>query len=274
MKDAKSIDSLVVFKDQEQAGILRRDRWGCTLSFDAQYAKKNAGTMLTYHIPVQAEDLEFKGGGIPPYFAGLLPEGLRMEAMVRKLKTSKDDLFSFLVESSSDPTGDIHFGKDPETETEKLPRDFKKLSEEILSPREASGLAGVQLKISGERLTLPLGVRKRNRSTILKLGSAKHPNLVENEFSTLSLAKKCGLEVNSAKIIYDENQVMALLVERFDKIRDPKTKVWTRFHQEDACQFLDYYPADKYNLSLQQIADGIVKYCAATEIEILKLLRT
>ena len=44
-------------------------------------------------------------------------------------------------------------------------------------------------------------------------------------------------------------------------------------HQEDACQFLDRYPADKYNISMNEIARGIERVTTATPAILLKLLR-
>jgi serine/threonine-protein kinase HipA len=44
-------------------------------------------------------------------------------------------------------------------------------------------------------------------------------------------------------------------------------------HQEDACQFLNRYPADKYRLSLREVADGLMELTTAPQIEILNLLR-
>jgi serine/threonine-protein kinase HipA len=43
--------------------------------------------------------------------------------------------------------------------------------------------------------------------------------------------------------------------------------------QEDACQFLDRYPADKYNIAFADIAAGVTELCSAPIIEVAKLLR-
>ena len=59
---------------------------------------------------------------------------------------------------------------------------------------------------------------------------------------------------------------MGLLVERFD--RNNKKRI----HQEDACQFLNHYPADKYRITVNQIADAITLISNAPQLEILNLL--
>jgi serine/threonine-protein kinase HipA len=43
-------------------------------------------------------------------------------------------------------------------------------------------------------------------------------------------------------------------------------------HQEDACQLLDRYPADKYRLTLREIADAL-DVCTAPIADRMKLLR-
>ena len=83
----------------------------------------------------------------------------------------------------------------------------------------------------------------------------------------MQLAKKCGFNVAKAKIVLDKDQNSGLLVERFDRVNNNK------LHQEDACQFLNRYPADKYRLSINQIADAIKQLVNAPKLEILNLLR-
>jgi serine/threonine-protein kinase HipA len=51
--------------------------------------------------------LETEGVNLHTFFAGLLPEGLRFEALVRAAKTSRDDLFSLLLLAGSEAIGDV-----------------------------------------------------------------------------------------------------------------------------------------------------------------------
>lgn len=246
---------------------------GCEIRFDAQFLDQTSLAQLTYHLPLQREPLVYSGVGLPTYFAGLLPEGLRLRGLVRKLKTSEDDLFSLLVAAGSDPVGDIHF--EPEHDQTDLPEDFESLRKQIHSGIDSSGqpLAGVQDKISADRIALPIRLKQKGKSYILKLSSKNFSDLVENEMTCLSIAKKCGLVVNKSAIVQDKTGASALLVERFDHVYDAKRKLWIRHHQEDACQFLDRYPADKYVLTMQEIAAGVVQQSASPAIEVLNLLR-
>lgn len=56
------------------------------------------------------------------------------------------------------------------------------------------------------------------------------------------------------------------MVERFDRYNQK------RIHQEDGCQFLNRYPADKYRITVNQIADAIMRITNAPQLEILNLL--
>lgn len=234
-------------------------------------------------MTAKSESLEINGVNLPPYFAGLLPEGLRLKAIVKNLKTSEDDLFSILAGAGSEPVGDLHFDL-PDSRTKKKREadltsltEFSALRKEILHSGESLNhpVSGVQNKISGSRLTLPLqgGAKIKDKQFILKFDSSEMPDLVENESHSLRLARLCGIKVNDAKVIQDEIGEKALLVTRFDRQWRPEKNSFLRFHQEDACQFLDRYPADKYNVTMQEIAEGLQEFCESPQIEILKLLK-
>lgn len=282
MKDSKQVKKIVIFKNDLEAGHLHRVDNGCELHFNKDYIENHFNERLTYHLLVENQPLKFTGVGLPPYFAGLLPEGLRLKALVRKVKTSEDDLFSLLVASGNDPVGDLHFewqdsaeAKKKSKEHDDLPNDFEWVQRQLkmgIDPGHKS-LAGVQNKISADRISLPLKLKNTNKSYILKLAAPDFPDLVMNEKVCLDIAKKCGLAVNTAKIVKDKAGVQALLVERFDRSWTIQKKAVIRHHQEDACQFLDRYPSDKYIISMQEIADGLKIWCASPEIEILNLLR-
>ena len=277
------ISQLEVYKDELYVGLLRRTTQGSRFEFSKELIEDPHRRKITYRIQAQQTPLEVVGVNLPPYFAGLLPEGLRLKALIKRTKTSQDDLFSLLAGSGTEPVGDLHF-KIPgnsQKETQKfepqLMDDFARLRKEILQTGENLNhpVSGVQDKISGSRLTLPLkvGIKSKTQQFILKFDSQETPDLVENEWHSLKLAKACGLQVSQAKVITDSQGEKALLVTRFDRQWVPEEKRFQRYHQEDACQFLDRYPADKYLLSFQEIADGLQSYCESPQIEILNLLR-
>lgn len=272
MKTTKP-QTLKLYKKNSYAGELIRTPSGCQIVFDDVFKKENLH--LTFNIDTKNEIYTLNGINLPPYFAGLLPEGLRLKQLIKQSKTSADDLFTLLVEAGTDAIGDIHFTKQNNLKSEPIPLNFSQIKSQLelgLDPSE-NMLAGVQNKASLDRVTLPITQTKKNKSYILKLGSNEFQDLVTNEFYTMSLAKKCGLAVAKTQVIQDQNNEKSLLVERFDRTWSKNKKTWELHHQEDACQFLDVYPADKYHLTLQQVAEGIQKFSTSPQIDILNLIK-
>jgi len=56
-------------------------------------------------MPVNKKEYEFNE--FPPFFDGLLPEGVQLEALVRQLKIDKNDYFSQLVCVGKDLVGSV-----------------------------------------------------------------------------------------------------------------------------------------------------------------------
>lgn len=280
MMDLKQIIRLEVFRQDTFVGILQRTDKGCELIFDPSFLKDPNYSQLSFKIPKQKVYTHL-GVNLPPYFAGLIPEGLRFKALVKEIKTSEDDLFSLLAATGERSVGDI-YTKAPAVKrpTIEIPSvkdiDFYQFFYESLqrglAAKGEEALAGVQEKVSASMISFPVHTVKKEKSYILKLNPNDKPTLIHNEFNCLALAKKCGLDVNKAKIVFDKNKNPGLLLERFDRIIDANKKVH-RLHQEDACQFLDRYPADKYRLSYQEVCSGINEFATAPSIEILKAIQ-
>jgi serine/threonine-protein kinase HipA len=293
--DFKSINELKVFKSQIYVGHLRRTSQGVDLIFDSEFFKLYQNQLLTYKIKVSSPVLSYRGYNLPPFFAGLLPEGLRLKALVTELKTSEDDLFSMLAAIGDKVIGDIYIRsgqKDLSTfeifdSTQvNFYEVFLKSIHGINELSAIDSFSGVQEKLSASMLSFPLRTANKNKSYILKLNPKDKPNLTYNEYYTLQLAKRCGLTVNPSKLVFDKDKNAGLLVERFDRSMTDvsaadgfsnnaeKTKsLEIKIHQEDACQFLDRYPADKYRLSIQEICDGLKLMATAPVIEILTLIK-
>lgn len=274
MNDYKAINELEIYKKTEFAGILRRTEYGCEFELNSTFKTHSNETYFSYCIAKNASKIVMQGDNLPPFFAGLLPEGRRLNALVDKIKTSKDDLFSLFSAVGSDCIGDIYVGNPVQTEfppAKKLEEvNFYSLFEETITPEsslfDSKALAGVQEKISASMISFPLQLAKTGKSYILKLNPEDKNNLIQNEFFCLQLAKQCGFTVANAKLVYDKDKNTGLLVERFDRYNQK------RIHQEDACQFLNRYPADKYRITVNQIADIIVLIANAPQLEILNLL--
>lgn len=280
-ENLKQQSLLYVYKNQFFAGTLSRTEWGSTFEYDSKYLEKISED-IAFHLSCSQKMIETRGVNLHPFFAGLLPEGIRLKALLRQLKTSEDDLFTLLLASGIDPIGDVSIQPQKSFRIKTKPCvDLKQISQisfldilqkslETLKPE--SLFPGIQEKISASMISLPIRSFHKNKSYILKLNPPDKPYLVENEFFFLRMAKACELQTVSAQLIFDKNKTPGLLVERFDRIPTKEGR-WNKFHQEDACQFLNRYPADKYNLSFSEIAKGFQKWCSAPIVEIAKLIQ-
>lgn len=280
--NAKDITELKIFRQNVLAGYLRRTQHGCAFDFDNEFLNNPRFHGLSYQMPKTRESIVHAGVNLHPFFAGLLPEGLRLRLLVKQLKTSEDDLFTLFAAAGTKSVGDVYAATEdliipdieaPASDEVNFYKFFFEQAEAGHLELTSDSIAGVQEKISASMISLPLHIAERHKSYILKLNPGDKPNLVQNEKICLALAHHCGIRVNNAKLIYDKNRNPGLLVERFDRIEGDNLQVSSMLHQEDACQFLDYYPADKYRLSLREIAEGMAEICSAPKIDLLRLLQ-
>jgi serine/threonine-protein kinase HipA len=108
----------------------------------------------------------------------------------------------------------------------------------------------VQEKVSAQMVSFPL------RRHFVKLTPPRFPRLVENEAFFLAMASDCGLRVPEHELVSDRLGRSALLVQRFDRMMSPAGMV--RLEQEDSCQLLGRYPADKYRVRYLEVATALL----------------
>ncbi|HEX5660490.1 MAG TPA: HipA domain-containing protein [Polyangiales bacterium] len=271
---ARETTRVSVFKGRVRAGELVRSEHGARFTYASEYRDPLG---IAFTMPPRAAPYEVFGSNLHAFFANLLPEGLRLRALLRTVKTSEDDLFSLLVASGVDTIGDVVISEGelpperaPVADTAKLGDvAFADLLEQSLRYDEGRGdvsIAGVQPKVSAAMISFPVRARDKKHAYILKLSPPEFPRLVENEAFFMGVARSAGLHVAQTRVVHDRDGQSALLVERFDR------QAGERLHQEDACQLLDRYPADKYRLILREVSDAL-EVCSAPTVERLKLLR-
>jgi len=285
----KETAELEVYRGSEQVGTLIRTLSGARFTYDREYADRHASSAhraIAFAMAVRAQHYDVAGTNLHPFFAGLLPEGLRFRALARGLKTSEDDLFSMLVAAGGNTVGDVWVKPTgagflpavPVVETHELSeRSFEELLAQSLdwSQRgDATTVAGMQPKVSAAMISFPMRARRTRREYILKLSPPEYPRLVENEFFFMRLTRSMKLSTANVELVHDREGRAGLLVERFDRVpaSTDKQAPMRRLHQEDACQLLDRYPADKYRLSLREISEAL-EVCSAPTVERLRLLQ-
>ncbi|MEN8235833.1 MAG: HipA domain-containing protein [Actinomycetota bacterium] len=262
--DAKRIDRADVYKKDERAGWLTRTGTGTEFRYDEQYLS-SGGVAVASTLPTRSRPYVTGSGSLPPFFTGLLPEGARLDAVIAAVGTSADDELSLLLAVGGDAVGDVRVvpaGEHPPDPAPDLPRrpDTVRFSELLAktfdpqSDRLDASLPGVQAKISDAMISFP--IKRARRPGILKLDPPSYPLITRNEHFFLSMARSVGFAVPDHELVTDADGDVGLLVARFDRVRNPD-RSFTRVAQEDACQMLGRYPADKYRVSVNDIAERV-----------------
>ena len=83
------------------AGMLEVRSKGTSYSF--RYLEDYSGPPVSLTLPVQKEEYLFDT--FPPFFDGLLPEGVQLEGLLRQAKIDRDDFFTQLVTVGKDLVG-------------------------------------------------------------------------------------------------------------------------------------------------------------------------
>ncbi|MFP7365622.1 HipA domain-containing protein [Corynebacterium callunae] len=236
-------------------------------SYTEEYLSSDQPPIAT-SLPLTSEPVITRAGALPPFFAGLLPEGRRLSALRRSIKTSADDELSFLLAVGSDPVGAVSIfphGEKPHSAQAMVTID-KDLN--FASALNESGiadpvaLAGAQDKASARTIAVPLA-----GDAILKVSPPEYPYLVENEAACYGLLhnNKLRIKFSHVKVLHDKNGLSGLLVHRFDRTPQGKIPV------EDAAQVLGIWPADKYNVSYEEIAEALGKVCTTPRLAMRNL---
>ena len=275
---AKDVEVADVNKGERLAGTLRRFEGGTEFAYRASYVEER-GAAVASTLPLRREPYRHGSGAVPAFFAGLLPEGARLAAVVAAVKTSLDDELSLLLAVADDAVGDVSVvpaGADRPAVQHAGPSDpstmsFGALFRNSIDPEAATldrALPGVQDKLSSAMISFPL--MHADGPSILKLSPAGFPLAVENEAWCLRLARAVGLRTPDHEVITDVDHVTALLVSRFDRAPDPEG--YRRIAQEDACQFLGRWPADKYRITTNEVARRLVELASAPQAAVAELV--
>jgi len=249
------------------------------------------GTAATGRAAAHNGGAAYEGPGLPPFFENLLPEGWT-EARLRAVHgLPRDDVYGllrttqkYLSNLTLRPEGfdasplvldhlDVRLNTiapDPTllleaTEHIGFAPDTRKLWLE-LRRRGATRLSGVRsklpvhLKRNGGSVGVQLAVLRSTSTHILKFSARGEPDLVENEWATMELARRAGLSVASVRrVAFQKNSPFAtpsLLVERFD-IPGSLDGTDPLFLLEDAASLLSLPREEKYRPSLERVSDAL-----------------
>lgn len=239
-----------------EAYVADQDRPTLSLSF-----KDAFGNLIVDVRPVQTR--------LPVFFANLLPEGPMRDYLAARAGVKPEREFFLLAVLGRDLPGAVEI---------QAAGGALRLDDQgaITADAGAAGgsesalrfsLAGVQLKFSAVKgaaggLTIPAdGV---GGFWIVKLPSTKYPNVPENEFVMMEIARRVGISVPETALV-PINKISGLpagintvgehayVIRRFDRATNGE-----RIHIEDFAQVFAVYPERKYErASYRNIAEVI-----------------
>ena len=252
---------------------------------------------LSRQLPV-GESPAYEGREMPAFFENLLPEGWMESQLQATFKIAKEDKLGLLATSQKylsnitvRPTSTEHpqivfdtmqlrlveFAPEPATVLRVKDQITENKSlHDVLRGLGAKGplrVSGVQAKLpvaitrTDDALSLSLGVLGNSCSHIIKYQSPVFPNMVENEWATMELARRAGLHTATVRMVEGvaETDLLsnrALLIERYDipdkHDLDAGAASLQLPLQEDAASLLLLSRADKYNTSAEKVAKALM----------------
>ena len=265
MIDAAALD---IFLGKTRVGtIARLDGDASIFTFDEVYlADQDRPTLsLAYkdaNGEIIAETRSYRTK-IEPFFSNLLPEGTLRDYLARRAGVKAMREYHLLAQLGHDLPGAVRAVAVDAEETEADELDEEAAGKQAERALRFS-LAGVQLKFSaikaqGKNGGLTIPVTGSGGDWIVKLPSARHPDVPEAEFAAMKLAAKIGIDVPEIDLVpldqidgipegitrYGES---AFAIRRFDRGDEGPV------HTEDFAQVFGVFADDKYeNASYRQI---------------------
>lgn len=205
-------------------------------------------------------------GRWPVYFQNLLPEGHNRERLARERGCSEGDEFELLAAAGHDLMGALEVEPVPlQDGVPDVVRHWHTTQGlDVLEPgfveypvEDAASLPGAVTKFSAVQDGRRYTVHRHGQagSTILKLPTTAHPDLVANEYTGYQLCQALGLHCAQARVITRAEAELPghipfddiLAVQRFDHLAGG-----ARVHMEEFNQVLGYAPRQKYGKGMER----------------------
>lgn len=244
--------------------------------------------------------VSYEGRGMPAFIENNLPEGWTERMVLASNKLSREDLFGILsttrkylsnltLRPLGIPEGELVFDE-LGLRLDEIPRgeagtiaareDIAREPDDVDLWRR--GRTDGPVRISGVQAKLPVSLRsddagvhvglgdlRHPASHILKFPAADFPKIVENEWATMELARRAGLETAPVAMVAFPAESRyhprgrSLLVERYDiptraALRRSAPGIRLML-QEDACALLLLPREDKYDTSMERIAAALME---------------
>ena len=215
LAELRAVDEADVYKGDRRAGTLARDGDDVIFAYRDGYLASDRPVDIARTLPCSAEPVVTPAGAVPPFFAGLLPEGVRLRAVALGSRSSEDDHLTLLMAVGQDAVGDVRVlptGQEPtrlapvfdeeRADRTDLTETFANATSNDVDTLHRVALPGVQVKVSAQMASTPVSTSAG--PAILKLNPPEgHPRLVQNERFFLTMADACGLPVPAHRLVYE-----------------------------------------------------------------------
>ncbi|MGV6876455.1 type II toxin-antitoxin system HipA family toxin [Pseudochelatococcus sp. B33] len=209
-------------------------------------------------------------GYLPPWFAGLLPEGALRDLVMAEMGPGAHDQFDLLTRLGGDLPGAVLITPETDPPPSVGPLHLDHIHGLALPQPEGVvkfSLAGVQLKFSaisaGDRLTAP--ARGGEGRSILKVPTGRYPGLPEAEYAAMTLARMIGVNTAPFRLIptaaidgipdtFLKEGPQALVVDRFDR-----PGAGRRTHIEDGGQIVGAVGERKYTMATYETLLNMIR---------------
>lgn len=242
-------------------------------------------------LPRESGKSAYEGPELPSFFDNLLPEGWAEARLQAVHKIARADTFALLRTTPkylSNLTLRPRDFDDSDLVLDHLDVGLNDLASEVdplrvgedigadpdsramwleLRRRGATRLSGVQPKLPvhinthGKEPRLEIGHARNTSTHILKLASPEFQQLVDNEWTTLELARRVGLNVPRFRRVEfpSDSQLRSpgLLIERFD-LPDSLSAPREILMVEEAAVLLGLKREDKYTRSMDRVATALL----------------
>ena len=259
------------------------DQDGISLSYDAEWEKRTSAFPLSLTMPMRAGS--HGPERVMPWLANLLPE-THLSEIGQQLKVSPQDVLGVLMRVGRDTAGAFSIGE-PRREGNNFrivddEAALERIIDELPERPFLIGERGVSMSLAGVQDKLPVYLDQDGRigipldgtpsTHILKPDIKRLAGSVTNEAFCTILAKLCGLDA-AEETLGRAGKRDNLLDRRYDRVSDGQGII-RRIHQEDFCQLLGLFPAEKYEqtglgrrggASLPQMFEALVRLVSPAE---------
>ena len=266
--------------NQTEVGILQEVGGLWQFQYAGAWLNNPLGFALSPHLPLTTEPL-LDGASQRPvqwYFDNLLPEEGQRVLLAGDAKLDTADAFGLLAWYGAESAGSVTL-LPPQAGPQSC-EPLRSLTHEALEARirqlpkaplthaaiKRMSLAGAQHKLAvvlqDGALFEPAGATPSTH--ILKPDhlDEDYPHSVINEWFTMRLAKRLGLDVPNVHRCYVPSPVY--VVDRFDRM--PSDQGWQRRHAIDACQLLGLDRSFKYSQGSMESLAAMAKACRSPAV--------